>query len=253
MPSPEQTRMRTALVTGGGGEIGRAVAVGLLGRCDRVVAVDIDREAAEATATAVTDAGGVAAAVEADVTSAEAVERAFEVAAGEGELAVVVHAAGLLRTARLLALEEDEWDFVFDVNAKGRFLVSRAAARRMAAQGHGGVIVDVGSITAERVTPGRLHYCVANAVSSALMSALARELAADDVRVFSIESGPVATKMIGYRASDPERLARFLEYIPIGRMGEPEDIAAAVSFLAGEETAGMSGSTFHLDGGWTAG
>ena len=241
------------MVTGGGGEIGRAVALRLAGEGARIVAVDLDAEAAAATAAAVTEAGGRAVAVEADVTSGEAVEAAFELAAADGDLGVVVHAAGLLRTARLMALEEDEWDFVFDANAKGRFLASRAGARHMAAHGNGGAIVDVGSITSERVTPGRLHYCVANAVSSSLMDALAAELAADGIRVFSIESGPVATKMIGYRASDPDRLARFLEFIPIGRMGEPEDIASAVAFLASEETVAISGARLHLDGGWTAG
>jgi 3-oxoacyl-[acyl-carrier protein] reductase len=170
-----------------------------------------------------------------------------------GAVDVVVHAAGTLRTARLMKLDEREWDDVFDANAKGRFVVSRTAARMMSADGRGGAIIDVGSITAERVTPGRLHYCVANAVSSALMDALAAELSPQRIRVFSIESGPVATKMIGYRASDPERLARFLQFIPIGRLGEPSDIADAVSFLATEETVGISGTRFHLDGGWTAG
>ncbi|HEY0317709.1 MAG TPA: SDR family oxidoreductase [Solirubrobacterales bacterium] len=253
MPPAEGAGHRTAVVAGGGGEIGRAVALRLA--CDgaRVVAVDLDRAAAEATAEAVVAAGGAGVAVEADLTSSEAVDAAFEAAAAEGDVEVVVHAAGVLRTARLMKLDEQEWDEVFDANAKSRFLVSRAGARAMGDHGRGGAIVDVGSITSERVTPGRLHYCVANAVSSSLMDALAEELAPRGIRVFSIESGPVATKMIGYRASDPERLARFLQFIPIGRLGQPDDIADAVAFLAGEETVGMSGARLHLDGGWTAG
>ncbi|MDX6438041.1 MAG: hypothetical protein QOF45_624 [Gaiellaceae bacterium] len=248
MSSPER---RVILITGGGGGIGRAVAKHFAADGAAVCAVDIDEDAAQET---VADLGSdVGLAVRADVRDREQVEAAVRSAADRfGGVDVVVHCAGVLKTARLLKMPESDWDEVFDTNAKGRFLVSQAAARDMIRHGRGGVIVDIGSITTDRVAPGRLHYCVSNATVDALMRAMAVDLGKHGIRVVTVSTGPVETQMLGGRADDPDRLARFTQMIPLGRIAQPEDVARAVRFLASDSARYVTGSVMHLDGGWTA-
>jgi glucose 1-dehydrogenase len=249
MSSPER---RVALVTGAGGGIGRVVARQLADDGAAIIVLDIDRAAAEETVAAL-GADVETRVVQADVRDKQELERELGPAAEElGGIDVVVHSAGVLKTARLLKLPEEDWDTVFDTNAKGRFLVSQIAAKSMIEHGRGGVIVDIGSITTDRVAPGRLHYCVSNATADALMRAMAVDLGKYGIRVVTVSTGPVDTTMLGGRADDPDRLARFTQMIPLGRIAQPSDVADAVRFVVSPQARYITGSVLHLDGGWTA-
>jgi NAD(P)-dependent dehydrogenase (short-subunit alcohol dehydrogenase family) len=241
-----------ALVSGAAGGIGRAVVEQLVASGARVGCIDIDAEGLNACVQAVgTDA---AIALPGDVSKRSDVERATqELMDWAGRIDVLVHAAGILRTVRLLKMSEGDWDEVFATNVTGRFMLSQTVARRMIEAGRGGVIIDVGSLTTERVTVGRLPYCAGNEVSEVLHKAMAVDLGKYGIRVVTLSTGPIRTAMLGGRADEPERLARFLEHIPLRRLGEPSDVAAAVCFLVGDDATYITGSTFHLDGGWLAG
>jgi NAD(P)-dependent dehydrogenase (short-subunit alcohol dehydrogenase family) len=253
MSTPEVNgSRRVALITGGGGGIGRVVARVLADDGVAVALLDIDEEAAAEAVAELGAAKGLA--VRGDVRIADEVRRAVdEVVTTLGRIDILVHSAGILKTARLLQLPEEDWDEVYDTNTKGRFLVSKAVAGHMIDRGGGGVMIDVGSITADRVAPGRLHYCVSSAASEALMQAMAVDLGRHGIRVVTISSGPVETQMLGGRADDPDRLARFIEQIPARRIGQPSDVASAVRFLASPDARYVTGSVLRLDGGWHAG
>jgi NAD(P)-dependent dehydrogenase (short-subunit alcohol dehydrogenase family) len=253
--SEQKLAGRVAVVTGAGG-VGSAVADVLAARGATVLVWDNDPQALEICVARLIEAYGQDRAYGqvVEVRDASAVRRAAEEASARaGRLDVLAMCHGILRTARLLELSEDDWDAVVDTNAKGRFLVAQAVAREMISHRSGGVIVDVGSFTGERVAPGRLHYCSANAVSEVLVKAMAVDLGKYGIRVVSISSGPIDTPLLGERAREPERLARFLENIPLGRLGLPRDIAEAVAFIASDDARYWTGGTLALDGGWMAG
>jgi 3-oxoacyl-[acyl-carrier protein] reductase len=244
---------RVAVVTGAGGA-GTAVAAKLAADGAAVAVIDIDEAAAQNCADLVKAAGGEAVPIVADLRHSAEVNAAVATAQerlGPPRILALCH--GVLKTARILKLSEDDWDAVFDANAKGRFLASQAVARQMIAAGNGGVIVDIGSFTGERITVGRLHYCAGNAVGEALVRAMAVDLGKYGIRVVSISSGPIRTALIGGRADDPARMARFLENIPLRRLAEPSDLAESVAFLASDDARYWTGGSVAVDGGWMAG
>ena len=250
---PSDLRGRVALVTGAGG-VGTAVARKLAAQGAAVHVWDIDSDAASACAKQIVAEGGRAYPATVDVRDRQAVQRAAdEIVAQHDRLDVLVLSHGVLRTARILDLSEEDWDLVVDSNSKGRFLVAQVVAQHMKSKELGGVIVDVGSFTGDRVVVGRLHYCASNAVAEVLVKAMAVDLGKYGIRVVSINSGPIDTPLLGDRARDPERMARFLENIPLRRLGEPEDVSEAVSFIVSDEARYWTGGSLALDGGWMAG
>ena len=244
---------RVAVVTGAGG-VGSAVASTLAARGAEVSVWDIDQAAAQTCAQAIVDQGGSAHVEVVDVRDQSGLDQAAKsVVAQLGGIDVLALCHGVLRTARLLELTEADWDEVVDTNTKGRFLASQVVTRQMIAGGRGGVIVDVGSFTGERIAVGRLHYCAGNAVGESLVRAMAVDLGKYGIRVMSISSGPIDTPLLGDRARDPERMARFLENIPLRRLGEPSDIAEAVAFMVSDDARYWTGGSLAVDGGWMAG
>jgi NAD(P)-dependent dehydrogenase (short-subunit alcohol dehydrogenase family) len=254
-PTPDQASLqgRVAVVTGTGG-VGTAVASALAANGAKVALWDIDETAARKCADAIAEQGGLTQVSVLDVRNREAIARAAaDVVAWAGRLDITALCHGVLRTARILELTEADWDEVVDTNTKGRFLAAQATARQMIDCGNGGVIVDVGSFTGDRIAPGRLHYCAGNAVGEALVRAMAVDLGKYGIRVVTISSGPIDTPLLGDRARDPERMARFLQNIPLRRLGQPDDVARAVAFLVSDDARYWSGGSLALDGGWTAG
>jgi NAD(P)-dependent dehydrogenase (short-subunit alcohol dehydrogenase family) len=247
---------KVAVVTGAGG-VGSAVGALLIERGARVAFWDIDPDAVRGCAARLGSQYGDkrVCGLAVDVRDRAAVHDAASESAdwGGGQIDVLAMCHGVLKTARLLELTEQDWDEVVDTNAKGRFLASQAVARHMIRSGNGGVIIDVGSFTGERIAVGRLHYCAGNAVGDALTRAMAVDLGKYGIRVVSVSSGPIDTPLLGERARDPERLTRFLEHIPLGRLGVPGDVAETVAFLASDEARYWTGGSIALDGGWTAG
>jgi NAD(P)-dependent dehydrogenase (short-subunit alcohol dehydrogenase family) len=244
---------RVAVVTGAGG-VGASVALLLSSRGAKVSVWDIDKNAAEECVSAIIEQGGDAFARVVDVRDSEAVGKATAETVGwAGRIDMLALCHGVLKTARILELSEVDWDEVYGSNAKGRFLVAQAVAREMIKSGNGGVIVDVGSFVGERVVVGRLHYCASNAVGETLVRAMAVDLGKHGIRVVSVSSGPIDTPLLGNRAKDPERLERFLENIPLRRLGQPQDLAEAVGFIVSDDASYWTGGSVAVDGGWMAG
>jgi NAD(P)-dependent dehydrogenase (short-subunit alcohol dehydrogenase family) len=243
---------RSAIVTGAAGGVGSTIVRRLAAEGVTVGGIDIAGGPLQETI----DSAGLPAwcALTGDIRDRPTMDAyigAFDERAGGIDL--VVHAAGILQTCRVLDMTEEQWDEVFENNVTGRFIVSQIAVARMIEHGTPGVVVDVGSFTGERVTPGRLHYCCGNAVAETLCRAMAVDLGKYGIRVVNLRSGPTRTPMLAGRADDPDRLARFLENIPLRRLAEPDDIADAVLFLADEESGYITGSVLNIDGGWLAG
>ena len=240
-----------ALVTGGGVGIGRSIAVALA-QAGADVAVSYRTHAAEAeeTATAIRALGRRAIAVRADVRDTAAVEAMMaEVAARFGRLHILVNNAGVAGPGLLAEIGDDDWDLILDVNLRGAFLCCRAAMPRILASG-GGSIVNIGS-NAGRTggTPHQVAYAASKAGLDGLTKALSRELVRQGVRVNCVAPTTVGTDMVLGRASAEELVER-TQSIPLGRFGKPEEVAAAVVFLADDAAAAaITGQTVYVNGG----
>ena len=153
----------------------------------------------------------------------------------------------------MLELEESEWDRVLDTNLKGAFLCGQAAARAMVAAGTWGAIVNVASVNAKIALEGQAHYTSSKGGLVMLTKAMARDLAPHRIRVNAVGPGVIATRMTERSLADPERRAMLLSKVPLGRVGQPRDVANAVLFLASDEADYITGTTLYVDGGWLAG
>ena len=233
--------MAVALVTGAAQGIGRAIAAGLAESGLVVVCGDV-LDASE-TAAAV---GGHP--VSLDVSDASQVRSAVALAAGLGELAVLVNNAGIFPRSPVLDLDESEWQRVQDVNLKGTFLCSQAAARVMREQGGGGRIVNVTSGAAFVSSPQSAAYAASKAGIVAFTRVLALELAPDKITVNAVAPGFTDTAQPRSFFSDDD-LAAIAKRIPAGRLAEPEEIVPAVLYLCSEGAAYVTGQTLHVNGG----
>lgn len=239
-----------ALVTGAGRGIGAGIALGLArAGCD-VAVVDVDIAAAEAVATTIRPTGRRAMAVQADVANVADAERAVaSVQATLGRLDHLVCNAGITRDAMIWKMTEAAWDDVIDVNLKGCFAYCRAVAPLFRAQGRGH-IVNIASINGLRGKAGQSNYSASKAGVIALTRTLARELGPKGINVNCIAPGMVHSEM-----SDrlpPEVLARATAESALGRIAEPEDIAAVVVFLCSPGARHITGEVIRVDGGQCA-
>jgi NAD(P)-dependent dehydrogenase (short-subunit alcohol dehydrogenase family) len=254
---------KVALVTGAGSGIGRAAAVRFAAEGAAVGVLDLRAEAAAETAALIAKDGGRAVAVAADVSVAAQVEEAVgRVAADLGRISVLYNNAGVDSAGSVAVAEEDNWDLAFAVNAKGTFLVSKAALPHMARDDSGsagaGSIVNQGSVAGLVGIPNFAAYCAAKGAVVALTRSMAVDLAPRGIRVNVICPGTVYTPLMEpmLRArgdGDLERgLAKTLLKYPIGRLGTPEEIANVALFLASDESSFMTGSVITPDGGMTS-
>jgi glucose 1-dehydrogenase len=242
---------KVALVVGAGGGIGGAGAIVLGREGAAVVCADIDAAAAETAAAQIRSAGGRAAALGVDIRDRPAVEGSVATTVREfGRLDVLVDCVGVSQTAGFLELEPGEWDRVIAVNLTGMFHLGQAAARQMVRQGGGGSIINVTSQLAEVARPERAAYVASKGGGRSLTQAMALELAAHRIRVNAIAPGPTLTGLTRASYADPERLRTTIAQIPLGRMGQPEDIAGAIVYLASDESRWVTGSTVTVDGGY---
>lgn len=246
---------KTVLVTGGGGGFGAAVCERFAAEGASVLVADIDADAAGAVAARI---GGRARAARVDVASSDDVAEAVAAAtAAFGGLDIIVNNAGIVHP-RVPAAEMDEATYtrVMDVNLKSVFLFARHGVPALAARG-GGVIINVASTASLKPRPGNVVYGVSKAAVVAFTKGLAVELAPQNIRVNAIL--PVASRtqlLLDYVGKDGDveaELARIAALIPLARLGQPADMAAAITWLASDDAAFVTGAALPVDGGWTAG
>jgi len=230
---------KTALVTGGSRGIGRAIAVEL-GRAgaDVVVGFRTGREEAEAVASEI---GGRA--VEADVSDPGSAKALVEEA---GELDILVNNAGLTRDGVLARMTDDDWRTVLDTNLSSIFYTCRAAARPMMKR-RAGAIVNISSIVGVHGNFGQTNYAASKAGIIGFTKSLARELGSRNVRANVVVPGYVKTRLT--EVLPEEATAAMLENTPLGRLGDPEDVAGAVRFLSSEDARFVTGAVLLVDGG----
>jgi 3-oxoacyl-[acyl-carrier protein] reductase len=242
---------RVAIVTGGGSGIGRAIALELGARGAAVVVNDLDEGSAERAAAGIREATGAAAvAAVGSVTSSEATDRVVAAAeAAFGRLDILVNNAGLTRDAWLHRMTDEQWDSVLDVVLRGSFLMCRSAARLLRpAADHHRKVVNIASIAGVYGAAGTTNYSSAKAGLIGLTKALAREWAPARVNVNAVAPGLVTNTRLADAMPDG-LLERMVALTPIGRGGLPEDVAAAVAFLASSDADFVTGQVIELHGG----
>ena len=236
------------VITGGGRGIGAATALRLAGDGhDLVLSYAADRDAAEATARAARELGVRVEVVQADVADEHQVDRLFDVAAGIGQVTGVVNNAGsTLHLGDLADTPAEMVRRVVEVNLTGAILVARRAVQDLVA---GGAVVNVSSAAATLGAPHEyVHYAAAKAGVDALTVGLAQEVAARGIRVNGVAPGIVRTG-IHAAAGDPDRLERVAGKVPLGRVGEPEEVAEAVAWLLSDACPYATGATLRVAGG----
>jgi NAD(P)-dependent dehydrogenase (short-subunit alcohol dehydrogenase family) len=240
----------SAIVTGAGSGIGRAVARRLAAEGARVAVVDINRETAEETRAMVADAGGAAVALPADVSSPAAVRDAVAGATDWGGVPdVLVNNAGILRLAPALDTSVAVFDEVIAVNLRSVFLMSTEVARAMVAAGTRGRIVNISSIHAALSEPNACAYTAAKAGIEGLSRTLASELAPAGITVNCVRPGATWTALSTPLYTDTV-IKQLHQRIPLRDIAQPDEIAAAVAYLASAEARYCTGTTLAVDGGY---
>lgn len=240
--------MGSAIVTGAGRGLGQAIARTLAACGYPVVVTDIDGEAAAATAQEIRANGGEAVAVEQDVAAEEAPDTLVsEAITAFDRLDVVVNNAAIESVYPALELPDEEWRRVMEVNLDAVFRLSRAAGRQFQDQGTGGDIVNITSFHDTLPRTEKIHYDTAKAGVWMLTKDFALELAEYDVAVNCVAPGVMATPMNADLQADPDEMARQRDRIPWGRLGEPSEVADAVSYLV--ESTYVTGTRIEVDGG----
>ena len=244
---------RTAIVTGGGRGIGAAIAARLAADGMAVGVLDLDEAGAKNTATLIPGRGGRAVAVRADVSDADSVQAAVGTVATElGAPVVVVNNAGVTRDNLIFKMTQQDWDVVMGVHLRGAFLVTQAAQRHMVDARYGR-IVNISS-TSALGNRGQVNYSAAKAGLQGFTKTLAIELGKYGVTANSVAPGFIETEMTRATAERmgitfEEFTRRQLDKIPVGRAGQPEDIAHLVSFLVSEGAGFVSGQVIYAAGG----
>ena len=234
---------KIAVVTGATGGIGAAIARTLHAQGATVILSGTRREVLDALAAELGDRAHVAAA---DLRDPAAADGLIGAAEAVGPLHILVNNAGLTRDGLAMRMKDEDWQAVLDVDLTAPFRLARAALRGMLRR-RAGRIIGIGSIVGATGNPGQANYAAAKAGLAGMTRALAQEVASRGITVNLIAPGFVETPMTAALTDDQQ--AKLREKIPLGRMGTPADIAAAVAYLASDEAGWVTGATLHINGG----
>jgi 3-oxoacyl-[acyl-carrier protein] reductase len=238
---------KTALITGAAQGIGRAIAMQMAQEGAHIGIGDINLQGAQETGEAIKALGVRTMALSLNVSDSKSIAAAFEQLISEfGRVDILVNNAGVTRDALLLRMKDTDWDIVVDINLKGSFLCSKEAIKYMTKQKYGR-IVNISSVVAFMGNPGQANYSASKAGLIGLTKTLAREYASRGITVNAVAPGFIETFMTE-KLSEKVR-EELLRSIPLGTLGQPEDIAKAILFLCSHDADYITGHVLHVNGG----
>ncbi len=245
-PSSPRLSDRVGIITGASRGIGRSIALALAAEGAKVVVnYASSSSAAEEVVGAITEAGGEAIALQADVSKLDQVEALVNQTLEKfSRIDVLVNNAGITRDTLLLRMKPEDWQAVIDLNLTGVFLCTRAVSKVMLKQ-KSGRMINIASVSGQMGNPGQANYSAAKAGVIGFTKTVAKELATRGITVNAVAPGFIETDMTHDLKSE-----EIIKYIPLGRYGKPEEVAGMVRFLAADEAAGyITGQVFNVDGG----
>lgn len=247
---------RVAVITGGSSGIGRGIALGFAEHgADAIVVADIREKPKEGglpTHEKIEEETDTSATfVDCDVAKLDDVQQAVESADAFGGVTVMVNNAGIWHPEDFFQVEEDEYRRMMDINLKGAYFGSQAAAKRMTEHG-GGAIINISSIAGLFGNGNWPTYAASKGGLTMLTYSLAHRLADHGIRVNAIHPGGIETMIGGDQGTDPDQIRAFLDGVPLGRYGQPEEIGGASVFLASDLASYVTGESLVVDGGWTS-
>ncbi|MBN1929330.1 MAG: 3-oxoacyl-[acyl-carrier-protein] reductase [Chlorobiaceae bacterium] len=238
---------KTAIVTGAARGIGQAIALDLAAKGADLVIGDVRAEWLSETEEALKQLGAKVTCKELDVTSGDACQQVFnDIASENGRIDILVNNAGITRDGLLMRMSEEDWDAVLTVNLKGVFNCTKAATRTMMKQ-RSGSIINIASIIGLTGNAGQANYAASKGGVIAFTKSVAKELASRNVRVNAIAPGFISSKMTDALSEEVQQ--KMLDAIPLGVFGTPQHVADAVSFLASDQSAYITGQVLSVNGG----